>query len=132
MGGRRWAAGVALVLPAAACGGGGGPEGGGPPPGCTPSGTALSISASNLSFGTDCLAAPAGTPFTLEFRNEDPGVPHNVAIYEDESGATGLFRGETFEGVDTVTYEVPALARGTYFFRCDVHPQQMTGTLVVG
>jgi plastocyanin len=29
-----------------------------------------------------------------------------------------------------VTYGVPALAPGTYFFRCDVHPA-MSGELVV-
>ena len=30
-----------------------------------------------------------------------------------------------------MTYDVPALEPGTYFFRCDVHPGQMTGTFVV-
>lgn len=30
----------------------------------------------------------------------------------------------------TMLYEIPALERGEYFFRCDVHPD-MIGTLVV-
>jgi len=30
-----------------------------------------------------------------------------------------------------VTYDVPALAPGSYFFRCDVHPD-MAGELTVG
>jgi hypothetical protein len=42
-----------------------------------------------------------------------------------------LFVGEVFSGPDVVTYEVPALDAGTYFFRCDVHPTTMTGTFLV-
>ncbi len=106
----------------------------GPPP-CEPAGTELVISAPPGAavdgFDTDCLAAPAGEPFTIEFENADPDVPHNVAIYTDESAAQDLFVGETFPGVETVTYEVPALEPGIYFFRCDVHPTTMTGTFVV-
>jgi signal transduction histidine kinase len=38
--------------------------------------------------------------------------------------------GSGTEGV-TRDFEVPALAAGVYFFRCDPHPTTMTGTLVV-
>jgi plastocyanin len=85
----------------------------------------------NSVFDADCLAAPAGKPFEIVFDNMDAGIPHNVAIYTDQSADTPLFVGEVFSGPDVVTYEIPALDAGTYFFRCDVHPTTMTGTFLV-
>ncbi len=105
--------------------------GGGVAAACSPSGTALKIAAKNVAFDTDCLAAPAGKAFTITFTNQDAGVPHNVAIYTDSSAATALFQGKLISGPDTITYQVSALDAGMYFFRCDVHPTQMTGTFVV-
>ncbi|MGH3181198.1 MAG: cytochrome c oxidase subunit II [Streptosporangiaceae bacterium] len=98
---------------------------------CTPSGTALSLTAHNIHYSTSCLAAPAGKPFTITFHNQDSGVPHNVAIYTSSSATKALFRGQIVTGVTTVTYHVPALPAGTYYFRCDVHPTAMHGTFVV-
>ena len=79
-------------------------------------------------FSSDRLAVPSGEVFTLAFENADDGVPHNVAIYTDDSAAEPLFVGDLVDGPQTVTYEVPALDPGSYYFRCDVHPQ-MNGTL---
>jgi len=87
--------------------------------------------AEQLTFGSTTLQAPADTPFDLVFDNQAPGVAHNVAIYTNSSASTVLFRGALITGVKTITYHVPALKPGTYFFRCDVHPTQMTGTFVV-
>jgi copper-containing nitrite reductase len=98
---------------------------------CTPSGTALKLVAHNVAFDTSCLAAPAGKPFTIAFDNQDPGVPHNVSIYTDDTATKPLFTGEMVTGPKKVTYKVDALPAGTYFFRCDVHPTTMTGTFVV-
>ena len=99
---------------------------------CAPSGSTLQVSAMNAAFDTDCLAAPAGSPFKIVFDNMDPGVAHNISIYTDETAAKALFTGDLVTGPDTVTYQVGALKAGTYFFRCDVHPTTMTGTFVVG
>jgi plastocyanin/uncharacterized membrane protein len=79
-------------------------------------------------FVPSAVDAPAGEPFTLAFSNQDEGVPHNVAIYTDDSAERSLFVGDLVEGPTTVTYNVPALDPGEYYFRCDVHPQ-MNGTL---
>ena len=103
--------------------------------GCVPSGTSLQISAQNTSFDKDCLAAPADQPFTIEFSNQDTGVPHNVSIYENQEatkllgGATGPT--DTIDGPATATYDVKPLPAGKFFFRCDVHPTAMFGTFVV-
>jgi len=99
---------------------------------CSPDGTDLSISAHNVLFSTDCLAAPADTPFTIAFDNQDAGVPHNIAIYTDDSATKALFTGELVTGPKKMTYSVKALPSGTYFFRCDVHPTTMTGSFIVG
>lgn len=99
---------------------------------CTPSGTSLQISAQNIKFDKSCLAAPANQAFTITFTNQDAGVPHDVAIYTNSSATTVLFKGAVVTGPTTTTYHVPALKAGTYYFRCDIHPTQMTGTFVVG
>lgn len=89
------------------------------------------ISASNLLFDIDVLTFAADTPATLTFDNADPGIPHNVAIYTDDSAATSLFVGELITGPASVDYKIPGLPAGTYFFRCDVHPATMVGTVGV-
>jgi plastocyanin len=99
-----------------------------PPASAAPTGATLHISAQNIAFDTDHLEAPAGQAFVLEFDNNDPGVPHNVDI-RDANG-TNVFKGQIITGPAKVSYQVPALAAGSYTFACDVHPD-MTGTLAV-
>jgi plastocyanin len=88
---------------------------------------ALRISANGMAFSTSALSAPADEPFQIVFDNQE-GAPHNVAIYRDGSASETLFGSDPFSGPASVTYEVPALPAGTYFFRCDVHPE-MSGQL---
>lgn len=99
---------------------------------CSPAGDVLHVSANHIAFDTDCLAAPAGTVFTIVFDNKDRGIPHDVAIFTDPSATRALFTGAIIVGPKTVTYRVTALPPGTYFFHCNVHPFQMHGTFVVG
>ena len=87
----------------------------------------LTISAQRIAFDTDTLRAPAGVPFRIEFANNDAGIPHNVEILQD---GQSIWMGELFNGVETRTYDVPALPAGTYQFICTAHPT-MAGTLTV-
>jgi plastocyanin len=98
---------------------------------CAPNGTALSITAFDSKFNKSCLAAPAGQNFTIEFQNLDRGIPHNVAIYEDETAQKNFFKGELVDGPGKTTYSVNGLSAGKFFFRCDPHPD-MKGTFIVG
>ena len=88
----------------------------------------LTISAQGIAFDTDTLEVPADTPFQIVFANNDAGIPHNVAIHEGSPTGPEIWQGEIFNGVETRTYDVPALPAGTYGFVCTVHPN-MTGTL---
>ncbi len=98
---------------------------------CNPNGTALSIKALDGKFDKDCLAAPANQAFTIDFDNLDRGIPHNVAIYADDTASKTFFKGELIDGPGKTTYSVPALPEGRFFFRCDPHPD-MHGTFIVG
>jgi hypothetical protein len=102
---------------------------------CEPAGTELAVVAKGVAFDKDCLAAPAQKAFTLEFDNQDSGVPHNVEIFTDSSATERLGgakdAGDFISGPAKVTYDVDPLDAGSYFFRCDLHPAQMFGTFIV-
>ena len=93
-----------------------------------PAGDTVTVTAKDLKFTTAEVAVPAGKAFDLVFDNQD-GAPHNLAVYTDSSASTKVSVGEIFGGPGRKTQSVPALTAGTYFFRCDVHPD-MQGTLV--
>ena len=99
---------------------------------CRPPGAALRISARDNRFDQQCLAAPAGTQLQITLANQDRGVPHNLAVYSDPQRTRPLFKGRVVAGVTTVKYRVGPLPAQTYYFQCDVHPQTMQGTFVVG
>jgi plastocyanin len=93
---------------------------------------AVTLTARNMAFDQSTLTVPAGADVTLRFANNDSGVPHNVAIYETPAAATVIFQGKVIPGPQSITYTFTAPTRpGTYFFRCDVHPETMTGAFVV-
>ena len=112
---------VALVVAAcsSATGGQAGTAAGTPAPGD------VAIAANAMQFAQRDVAVKAGAPFALWFDNQE-GAAHNVSIY-DAAGAS-VMKGDIFSGPGRRAYQVPALAAGTYAFRCDLHPD-MTGTL---
>lgn len=93
-------------------------------------GSSGEIVAAGVAFETDELAFKAGEATTLTFNNED-SVDHNVAIYEDDTATKDLFVGAIVGGGASADYEIPPLDKGEYFFRCDLHPTSMTGTVLV-
>jgi plastocyanin len=103
------------------------------PPSAGPTAVAVpavpEISASTaISFETSTLIVPAGRPFDLVFHNKQAGVPHNVQIDDSSARTNTLFNGEHVTGVADITYHVPAIAAGDYYFLCEIHPN-MNGTL---
>ena len=120
---------AAVALVAAACGTTNAGNAGQPAAPAAVDPNAPAIVAKDIKFVTTQVNVPAGKAFGLSFDNQD-GAPHNVAIYTDSSASQSLFKGDIFSSEKRV-YQVPALAPGSYFFRCDVHPD-MTGTIVAG
>jgi cytochrome c oxidase subunit II len=94
--------------------------------------TNIDLVATGLAFNLSTITVPAGAQITIHFDNRDSGIPHNFAVYTDASAAKSIFIGQIISGPATVTYTFTAPASpGSYFFRCDVHPTMMVGTLVV-
>jgi plastocyanin len=102
---------------------------------CDP-GKQLLIVAKADKFSLNCVATSAGTPTTIMFINKDSSQ-HNLAIYEDAKVGVlmpagddypALFRGDPV--AKQAVYDIPPLASGTYYFRCDIHPL-MNGTFLV-
>jgi plastocyanin len=113
-----------------------------PPPQVTPGpteprptpapGTAvLDLLAKDLAFDKRTLEVPAGAEVTIRFDNADPGILHNFALYTNQEAQEEVFVGDLTTGPVKVDFTFPAPAPGSYFFRCDVHPDQMTGTFIV-
>lgn len=95
--------------------------------GHTPGASTPTIVAKSITFDLVQLVIPAGKEFSLEFDNQDTGIPHNVAIYTEESGEA-LFTGD--QVTEPTTYAIPPLEAGSYYFQCDVHPA-MNGSVSV-
>ena len=116
-----------FVTASAAPAGSGEPTGSAEPGGsAAPAGATVDITAAGVAYTTPTVTAPADTPFTLHFDNQDASVPHDVDI-RDAAG-TSVFKTDVFPGVEARDFQVEGLAAGTYQFVCTVHPT-MTGTL---
>jgi plastocyanin len=96
-----------------------------------PGDTTIQLVAFNIEFDQRALTASAGGTVTIQFDNRDPSVLHNFALYVDNSLAQSIFIGDLVTGPAVTEYKFDAPAPGTYFFRCDVHPDTMTGSFTV-
>jgi plastocyanin len=94
-----------------------------------PTGADVAVTAADMAFTPGTVTVDsAGASFTIAFENTDT-MPHNIAIYADESKSEKLFEGEMVTD-GSVVYTIPVLEPGEYVFDCSLHPN-MTGTLVV-
>ena len=85
----------------------------------------ITLIATDLSFSAESIKIASGTNFALGLDNHS-SVPHNISINRDDEV---LFVGDVFTGPRVIVYEIPPLEPGLYGFRCDVHPEQMTGMI---
>ena len=93
------------------------------------SGGTVEVTADDLAFSVDTITAPAGESFTVTFTNNE-AVPHNFSVYTEEGGEE-IAVGNVINEGETDEITIDGLEAGEYFFVCDVHPTEMTGTLVV-
>ena len=115
--------GTATVVPGKP--GGGGPGGPGGP------GGAIELSARGIAFIPTKLTATS-PQVTIHFSNADAPTPHNVAVFNgSDANAPAIFHGDLVSGPAATDYSFSLPGPGTYFFHCDVHPTQMTGTITL-
>ena len=101
-------------------------------PTAVPGATEIELVAENILWDKESLSAPAGEPVSVIMDNRDAGVLHNFSLYADRAFTQAIFVGELVTGpvTETYTFDAPSTP-GTYFFRCDVHPDTMTGQFQV-
>jgi plastocyanin len=106
----------------------GGPPG--PPGGGEEGEGRVEVTAQGTAFNPTTVSLPAHGELTIHFVNQDADIPHNISIFEGED-ATGerIFEGPLITGPEETDYRFQAPPAGSYFFQCDVHPIQMTGTI---
>lgn len=104
-------------------------EGDTPAPGAAAAAESVELGASDLQFSTNELSFPADEDVLLTFDNTD-SAPHNLSIYESDTLEEDFFIGSNVEPGQSIDYEIPPLAAGAYYYRCDLHPT-MEGRVTV-
>lgn len=90
----------------------------------------LKVVGKDITFDRTELEANSGV-ISIEFDNQDDAIPHNFHVFRG-TGPSGVSVDLTkiTSGPVVQTLDLQ-LEPGAHFFQCDVHPNQMKGTLVV-
>ena len=87
--------------------------------------------AKNTAYSNKQITVTAGAVTRITFRNLDPGVYHNMAVYSANPVGTPIWTGQPIKGVRIITYVNVFPQAGKFAFRCDFHPTAMVGTFNV-
>ena len=90
-------------------------------------GNSVDVTTENFAFDPSEITVPAGEPITFNFTNKD-SVSHTFTLYVDEEFTQAIDGGSASKDTPEVT--VAFVAPGAYYFRCEIHPQQMQGELL--
>jgi plastocyanin len=103
-----------------------------PTPGAVAASANLKLVAQGTAWDTEKLLGIAGQELTLSYDNKDAGIAHNIHIFanKDASG-DAVIQSEIAPGPETLTLKFGPLVAGDYYYQCDIHPGQMSGTLSV-
>jgi plastocyanin len=89
------------------------------------------LTAKDLAFSPTKLTATS-PDVTIHFVNDDANIPHDVAVFDGpDATAPVLAKTDLITGPGTADLTFTLPGPGTYFFHCDVHPTQMTGTITL-
>lgn len=92
----------------------------------------ISLIAKNAAFNTSAITVPAGANITINLDNDDIGISRNFAVYDAWGMQRTIFTGNAIIGPGNITYTFKAPETpGSYFFRCDFHPERMPGRFTV-
>lgn len=103
-----------------------------PGPGGTAPAAGNLVTATDNKFDKATLEAPPNTDVTFEFKNAGK-VKHNIHFLNKAGGATLATGGEgkIIDGGQSEPISFKTPAAGAYYFQCDLHPDQMSGTFTV-
>jgi plastocyanin len=92
----------------------------------------ISVVAADFSFDPIELEATEGDPITVAVTNAGT-QPHTLTVYSDEQFTEAVEGADTgnISGGGTGEFTTTFDEAGKYFFRCDIHPNQMEGELIV-
>lgn len=88
----------------------------------------VTIVAEKIAFDTTELEATVGETLTISYDNRDARIPHNLHV---NGGTGGPAKTAVEEGPVTQSLKVTFEEAGTFEYFCEVHPQQMRGTITV-
>jgi plastocyanin len=92
--------------------------------------TEATIVGQDVAFDVTELSVAADSEITLTFENQDEGIPHNLAVYTDDSLGELVAASDVENGVVTQTVSFNAPSAGeTLYYVCDVHISAMNGTI---
>ncbi|HLZ71664.1 MAG TPA: cupredoxin domain-containing protein [Dehalococcoidia bacterium] len=81
-------------------------------------------------FSDTQVTVPAGKQVTLTVQNQGTAV-HNVDVLDVKDDSGKDIKTDLVQAGKSATLTFTISKAGTYHFHCDVHPTEMTGTLVV-
>jgi plastocyanin len=92
----------------------------------------VDITAQDFEFEADVTTVAPEAVIAVTFTN-DGSAPHTVNFYSDEEYSEAIPAAESGQvsGGESVNFTFEALASGTMYYRCEVHPQQMQGGLAI-
>lgn len=88
----------------------------------------VAIAAQNTAFDVTSLDVTSGAVVSFRFDNRDTAIAHNLHV---EGAADGDAQTEVEPGPVQQTLRVRFDRPGSFDYFCDVHPQQMRGTITV-
>jgi len=91
----------------------------------------IQLKAANSAYSESELKAPAFAQISVLLENGDKGIQHNFALYRTPNGEGPVFVGGIVAGQETRAYTFMTPEPGTYYFRDDLLPGLLHGTLEV-
>jgi hypothetical protein len=91
----------------------------------------IEIKAGNAAFDKAELKAPARSPISVILQNDDKNISHNFSLYRAPNGEGPVFIGDLVRGEETRVYAFTTPEPGLYYFRDDLMPGLLHGTLEV-
>ena len=91
----------------------------------------LQLKAADSKFSETELQAPAFTQVSIILENGDKEMSHNFSLYRTPNGSEPVFIGTSVFPDQTRTFTFTTPEPGTYYFRDDLMPGLLNGTLEV-